>query len=163
MIDLGMFEVDKTRVVASRGPVKEADEFRIAARNIRRLKPSAVPRDVFRRSRHYLPAQGDIDKLSARRFLGAAARHAKFFYGSAEARAVSRDIKAHCYRESRAAIDYFLPCCPVSAAPIKRPITRRLLARICISDLSSVPFAKAPRRFFLAIAMRANSSKTTQR
>jgi len=55
-------------------------------------------------------------------------------------------------------------CRAVSVAPIKRPITRRLLPRICMCDLSLL--AKAPRRFSRSIdrsmirdsQTRANSS-----
>jgi hypothetical protein len=91
---------------------------------------------------HYSPAQGDIDKLSARRFLGAATRHAKFFYGSAEARAVSRDIKAHCCRESRPAIDYFLPC-RIGRADQTPHYSSLIAAYLYMRFIADLPLAKA--------------------
>lgn len=98
--------------------------------------PPVVPRDVFTPDPIIRRPQRDIDKLSPRHFPPVAARHAKFFYGSIGAREVrtarvSRDIKAHCCRESRnrsarASIIFYRQS--RSIVQIECPITRCLLS-----------------------------------
>jgi len=52
-------------------------------------------------------------------------------------------------------------CRAVSAAPIKRPITRRLLPRICICDSSPI-YHSQKRRLFLAIDRSIDDPRDSQ-